>query len=51
MKLSETLRSFIAGSFLVISTFGFSYDGNCKAYLDDGRIIDLSPLDNTTNPL
>ncbi len=51
MKLGKTLTLLIVGSFFIHSTFGFSYDGNCKAHLDDGRIIDLSPLDNTTNPL
>ena len=27
------------------------HDGTCKAYLEDGRVIDLSPLDNSTAPM
>lgn len=51
MKLTEILITSLAGFCLSITTFGFSYDSNCKAYLDDGRVIDLSPIDNSTYPM
>jgi hypothetical protein len=51
MKLTGDLLLLFVGLCLTISTLGFSFEGNCKAFLDDGKFIDLSPLDNTTNPL
>lgn len=51
MKQRKHLALLIVALCLVHSTVEFSFDGTCKAYLDDGRVIDLSPLDNPSDPL
>ncbi len=51
-KLQYLLGLFVLHlSFIVISTTEITQEGNCKAILDDGRVIDLKPLDNPDKPL
>lgn len=51
MKQVKHLTPLIVAFCMVHSTVEFNFDGTCKAYLDDGRVIDLSPLDNPSDPL
>ncbi len=50
MKLN-CLALCLISLYLIDSAVAFKQDGYCKAILDDGKVIDLKPLDNPNSPM